>query len=609
MAATAHGDQRTVDHENTRSVVGSLMICPAHTQHPAMSAMATRTTTWPWGVRRRHALADLHPDERHADGHEDHERSGQRAPACLARASLRPLHVGHAVLGQCRESPSEVGATDLVGDQERLAGDVGGGVGEVVLQDTERPLEVGREQPLAVRAVERGPEVGGSAGADLEQRLGTERPSDPVRSRISSIIRGHASFARTRRCSRRNRYEAIGADAPIDEERECWAGRRRRASSRQCREASDGRRPPRRTPRWGPRRARPGPSTHGAGPLAEAGGRTTGRDRAPPAEDDRGVEQERAVGGALGDQELAHGAVPRQGGSRDVDPASARCPAMRVGTFPVHTRRSRPEISGEDSVVVNWPWSADEVRSSTPRTDVTTGPSGRRAEWTTTSTASVTSEVSAPMERLWPCRPAGRRIAVVTAPGGRAGVDGGEPFTPDERVSRRGSASRSRTSPTMAMSGAMRRKPATSDEVDLGPVGAAGRVCMLATFATGTSASKTSSAITTRSDGSSSAAQHDRRVVLPAPGRSGEDDREPGLGHRRGGSRRPSRRACRARPARERSAKGTPVNLRMFTITCPPRLMSPWTMWRRAPSSSWASWSPSVGSSLRCAVVERRGSW
>ena len=44
---------------------------------------------------------------------------------------------------------------------------------------------------------------------------------------------------------------------------------------------------------------------------------------------------------------------------------------------------------------------------------------------------------------------------------------------------------------------------------------------------------------------------------------------------------------------------GTPVNLRMLTITWPPRLRSPCTMWRRAPSSSWASWSPSAGSSLR----------
>ena len=36
-----------------------------------------------------------------------------------------------------------------------------------------------------------------------------------------------------------------------------------------------------------------------------------------------------------------------------------------------------------------------------------------------------------------------------------------KPFTPDDSVSSSGSASRSRTSPTMATSGAMRRKPAT----------------------------------------------------------------------------------------------------------------------------------------------------
>ena len=47
-----------------------------------------------------------------------------------------------------------------------------------------------------------------------------------------------------------------------------------------------------------------------------------------------------------------------------------------------------------------------------------------------------------------------------------------KPFTPDDRVSSRGSASRSRTSPTMATSGAMRRKPGDqSAQVDGRAVG------------------------------------------------------------------------------------------------------------------------------------------
>jgi hypothetical protein len=45
--------------------------------------------------------------------------------------------------------------------------------------------------------------------------------------------------------------------------------------------------------------------------------------------------------------------------------------------------------------------------------------------------------------------------------------------------------------------------------------------------------------------------------------------------------------------------KATPVKRRILTMQCPPRAMSPCTMWRREPSSSCASWSPSVGSSLR----------
>ena len=55
-------------------------------------------------------------------------------------------------------------------------------------------------------------------------------------------------------------------------------------------------------------------------------------------------------------------------------------------------------------------------------------------------------------------------------------------------------------------------------QVDSRTVGPGARVCIDATLANGTSASNTSSAITTRSEGSSSAAQQFIRVVLPLPG-------------------------------------------------------------------------------------------
>ena len=46
----------------------------------------------------------------------------------------------------------------------------------------------------------------------------------------------------------------------------------------------------------------------------------------------------------------------------------------------------------------------------------------------------------------------------------------------------------------------------------------AARVCICATLGTGMSLSKTSSATTTRRDGSSSAVAHESRVVFPDPG-------------------------------------------------------------------------------------------
>jgi hypothetical protein len=60
----------------------------------------------------------------------------------------------------------------------------------------------------------------------------------------------------------------------------------------------------------------------------------------------------------------------------------------------------------------------------------------------------------------------------------------------------------------------MRRNRATSRRRS----GRAARVCIWATFGTGTSDSNTSSATTTRRPGSSSAVDHDSSVVLPDPG-------------------------------------------------------------------------------------------
>jgi hypothetical protein len=75
----------------------------------------------------------------------------------------------------------------------------------------------------------------------------------------------------------------------------------------------------------------------------------------------------------------------------------------------------------------------------------------------------------------------------------------------------------------------MRRNPATSRRRSTsGRSGRAARVCIWATFGTGTSDSNSSSATTTRRPGSSSAVEHDSSVVLPPPGGAGEHDRQPG---------------------------------------------------------------------------------
>ena len=121
---------------------------------------------------------------------------------------------------------------------------------------------------------------------------------------------------------------------------------------------------------------------------------------------------------------------------------------------------------------------------------------------------------------------------------------------------------------------------------------------MLATLATPTSVSKTSSATTTRRDGSISAAQHDSRVVLPDPGAPAKTmDR---LARTQALRNRATWWLSMSRATSSSSERNvTPVKRRMLTMGWPPRLMSPWTMCSREPSSSWASCRPSAGSSLR----------
>ena len=124
-----------------------------------------------------------------------HEPPGEADAGLLGRGVLAALDVGDPVLDQRRQAPVEVGAADLVGDEQRLAGGVGGGVGQAGLQHASVPVEVGREQPLALGGLERGPQlVRARAGRPRTAPGGPSGRATPVRRRISSIIRGHASL-------------------------------------------------------------------------------------------------------------------------------------------------------------------------------------------------------------------------------------------------------------------------------------------------------------------------------------------------------------------------------------------------------------------------------
>jgi hypothetical protein len=87
---------------------------------------------------------------------------------------------------------------------------------------------------------------------------------------------------------------------------------------------------------------------------------------------------------------------------------------------------------------------------------------------------------------------------------------------------------------------------------------------MDATFGSGRSASKTSSAITTRRLGSSSAAQHESIVVFPDPGAPEKTIESRARTHaRRKSATRESSMSRSTSSASDRYA--TPVNLRMLT--------------------------------------------
>ena len=146
---------------------------PAQNQQPA--TMATAASTADLAERRlvgAAAVADREPGRGHPERHEQDEAAGEAdaglsGPCVLAVAGVLP-----AVLGEVREPPVDVGAAELVGDQQRLAGGVAGGVGELRAQGGEAAPEVGREEPLPLGGGEGGPQLLGPVGADLEQGLG-----------------------------------------------------------------------------------------------------------------------------------------------------------------------------------------------------------------------------------------------------------------------------------------------------------------------------------------------------------------------------------------------------------------------------------------------------
>ena len=138
----------------------------------------------------------------------------------------------------------------------------------------EGPLEVGGEQPLARAAAKAGRSSSGPASPTSSSAWGIDRPTDPVRTRSSSIMRGHAVL-----CGGQpglaplpvGGHRQRGREEPADERGEGAAEQRQRRLPSRARTRG---RPRRGTPRWPRCPGRPAPATPGpGGRRRRAGGR------------------------------------------------------------------------------------------------------------------------------------------------------------------------------------------------------------------------------------------------------------------------------------------------------------------------------------------------
>ena len=117
------------------------------------------------------AVTDRETHRGHAHRHDEHEASS-KAHTCLFGQGILPVgQISGAVLGQCEESCVKVGPTNLVGDEQRLASRIGGGVSESLLQMLDGVGEVCGEEPLPMRRGERFGQFGGGSTASIKERL------------------------------------------------------------------------------------------------------------------------------------------------------------------------------------------------------------------------------------------------------------------------------------------------------------------------------------------------------------------------------------------------------------------------------------------------------
>ena len=146
---------------------------PAHSQHATTTARPTATRTWPTErLVGGAARPDRQPGQRHADGDDEHEASGEPDAGLLGLSVLPALQVLDAILDEGGEAAVDVGPADLVGDEERLARGVGRRIGEARLEHLGGAGEVRGDEPLALGGGEGGTELDRSATSDLEERLG-----------------------------------------------------------------------------------------------------------------------------------------------------------------------------------------------------------------------------------------------------------------------------------------------------------------------------------------------------------------------------------------------------------------------------------------------------